>query len=311
MANVRCDIRDGNAGRFRSRMTCVMAATFLLAVPISAPFAGAQVVTPQTAESSAIVAAPDAGVLALAKAMQIDQIIDVMRDEGLDYAKTLQADMFPGAGNRGWIAEVEGIYDADRMQQEFTAALSASLAGNAGLAAMTEFMGGEFGHRVVGLELAARKALLDSASEDAARVAWLKLEEEDGPRARAVQRFIAVNDLMDSNVTGAMNSNIAFYRGLMAAAPADLAMTEADILASVSDQQAQIAADTADWLYPYLTLAYQPLSDAELDRYIDFSDSAPGRDMNRALFAAFAVMFDRLSYDLGVAAGRRMQGQDI
>lgn len=288
----------------------VLATTALLILPFNPSVVWAQAVTSGDASTTADVA-PDAGVSALATAMQVDQIIAVMREEGLEYAKTLQADMFPGVGNSGWIAEVAGIYNADRMQQEFTAALSASLAGNARLDAMTRFMDGDFGNRVVGLELAARKALLDPAIEETAKVAWMKLEEEDGPRARAIQRFIAVNDLMDSNVTGAMNSNIAFYRGLMAAAPADMAMTEDDILSSVSDQQAQIAAETADWLHPYLTLAYHSLTDDELDRYIAFSESAPGRDLNRALFAAFAVMFDRLSYDLGVAAGRQMQGQDI
>jgi hypothetical protein len=317
MSNGSSGARDHSAGINWLQALRGMAAAIMLVLPVSAVTGQAETVPPQTTHTDAAptansaVTPTDESVLALAEVMQIDQIIAVMREEGLDYAETLQADMFPGSGNRGWIAEVEGIYDADRMRQDFTGALTGSLAGNDGLLAMIGFMGGDFGNRVVGLELAARKALLDPASEDAARVAWLKLEDEDGPRARALQRFIKVNDLLDSNVTGAMNSNIAFYRGLMAAAPADMAMTEDDILSSVSDQQAQIAADTADWLYPYLTLAYQPLSDTELDSYIDFSDSAPGRDLNRALFAAFAVMFDRLSYDLGVAAGRRMQGQDI
>lgn len=315
MSNGRSGVRNAKTDRGAVRIASVMVLSLLLVLPISGSLATAEPLTPPTADiiadTNTVAVLADAGVLALTEAMQIDKIIAVMRDEGLDYATTLQADMFPSAGNRGWIAEVEAIYDTDRMRQDFVGALSAGLAGNAGLKAMTGFMGGPFGDRVVGLELAARKALLDPAAEDAARVAWLKLEDEDGARARQLQRFVTVNDLLDSNVTGAMNSNIAFYRGLMAAAPVDMAMTEADILSSVSDQQAQIEADTSDWLYPYLTLAYQPLTAAELDDYIAFSDSVTGRDLNRALFAAFAVMFDRLSYDLGVAAGRRMQGQDI
>lgn len=319
MSDGRSGACGQSAGIDRMRIGRALAAALMLTLPMTAAVGQAETVAPRTAETLAdaaptakgAVVAADEGVLALVAAMQIDQIIAVMREEGLDYAKTLQADMFPGSGNRGWIAEVERIYDADRMRRDFTTALTGSLAGNDGLLAMIGFMGGDFGNRVVGLELAARKALLDPALEDSARVAWLKLQDEDGPRARALQRFIAVNDLLDSNVTGAMNSNIAFYRGLVATAPADMALTEEEILSTVSDQQAQIAVDTAEWLYPYLTLAYQPLSDTELDSYIDFSASGPGRDLNRALFDAFAVMFDRLSYDLGVAAGRRMQGQDI
>jgi hypothetical protein len=192
-----CGTQTCATGIGRLRIIRVLAATVLLALPIHVSVAAAQSLTHQTPEPAAENTIPDgtldAGVLALAKAMQIDQIIAVMREEGLDYAKTLQEDMFPGAGNSGWIAEVEGIYDAARMQKEFTAALSVSLAGNAGLPAMSGFMGGDFGNRVVGLELAARKALLDPAAEDAARVAWLKLEEEDGTRARAIQRLSLIH----------------------------------------------------------------------------------------------------------------------
>lgn len=279
--------------------------------------AAALVLTPLTvvaetpAEKSQSAQVVNPSVLALARDVQIDRIIAVMREEGLDSARTLRADMFPDAGERRWLAEAETIYDPARMESDFLQAFSAALAENPAVSDMRDFMGGDFGQRVIGLELAARKALLDPAVEDAASVAWLELQEEDGARTRQIERFVAVNDLMDSNVTGAMNANLAFYRGLMVAAPAESAMTEADMLAAVAGTQDQIAMETEEWLYPYLTLAYQPLSDDEMERYLAFCASDAGRDLNRALFAAFAAMFDRISMDLGMAAGRRMQGSDI
>ena len=36
------------------------------------------------------------------------------------------------------------------------------------------------------------------------------------------------------------------------------------------------ARDTAEWLYPFLMLAYQPLSDQDLDQYIAFSEHPGG-----------------------------------
>lgn len=279
-------------------------AAALVLTPVSVP---AQTLSPESPSSQVV----DPSVQALARDVQIEQVIAVMRDEGLESARTLRADMFPDAGERRWVAEAEEIYDATQMQDDFLQAFSAALSGNPDVGAMRDFIGGEFGQRVVGLELAARKALLDPAVEDAASVAWLQLQDDDSARVRQIERFVTVNDLMDSNVTGAMNANLAFYRGLMLAAPADAAMTEEDMLAAVAATQDQIAMETEDWLYPYLTLAYQPLGDDEMERYLEFCASDAGRALNRALFAAFAAMFDRISLDLGKAAGRRMQGSDI
>jgi len=253
----------------------------------------------------------DPAVRKLAESLQIGSILGVMRDEGLDYARTLESDMFPARGGSDWLAEVEEIYDADRMREEFISGLSTELSGRAELAAMQDFFSAELGQRIIGLELEARRALLDDAAEDAARIAWMDIDAQDGPRRAQIEEFVAVNDLMESNITGAMNANLAFYRGLMAVAPAELGLQEADILASVAGQQDQIRADTEDWLYPYLTLAYAPLSTEELAIYIEFSKSEAGQRLNRALFSAFGMMFDRLSHDLGSATGRRMQGQDI
>ena len=62
---------------------------------------------------------------------------------------------------------------------------------------------------------------------------------------------------------------------------------------------------------PFLMLAYQPLSDQELDAYIAFSTTPAGQKANRAVFAAFDAMFVQVSKELGQSAGRLMAGQDI
>jgi hypothetical protein len=62
---------------------------------------------------------------------------------------------------------------------------------------------------------------------------------------------------------------------------------------------------------PYLAMAYQPLSDADLEAYIAFSRTPEGQVLNRALFAAFDALFNALSRDLGLAAARLMAGQDL
>ena len=49
--------------------------------------------------------------------------------------------------------------------------------------------------------------------------------------------------------------------------------------------------ETEDWLYPFMSLAYQPLTDAELQAYLAFSETAGGQRLNAAVFAAFDVVF--------------------
>ena len=75
--------------------------------------------------------------------------------------------------------------------------------------------------------------------------------------------------------------------------------------------ESDVRRDTTEWLFPFLMLAYQPLSDQELDAYIAFSTTPAGQKANRAVFAAFDAMFVQVSKELGQSAGRLMAGQDI
>ena len=76
-------------------------------------------------------------------------------------------------------------------------------------------------------------------------------------------------------------------------------------------QEDQVRQETEDWLWPYLALAYQPLSDEEMQAYQVFSEAPEGRALNAALFAAFDASFVRISGELGRAVALMVQGQDI
>ncbi|MFT4619439.1 MAG: hypothetical protein ACI90Y_000752, partial [Polaromonas sp.] len=65
-----------------------------------------------------------------------------------------------------------------------------------------------------------------------------------------------------------------------------------------------------EWLLSYLGLAYSALNDAELEAYIEMSDTEAGGAFNRAVFEAFDVLFNRTSYELGKAAARFMTAED-
>lgn len=257
-------------------------------------------------------AAIPSDIAALSKTLRIGPVMDVMRAEGLQHSVDLSADLLAGQGDAAWRAVVEGIYNTGKMTARFDVALAQALAGEATVIAdSAAFFDSGLGQSVLDLEIQARLALLDKAAEAAAKAAWQDLAASNPARVDLLNRFAVTNDLVESNVMGALNANLAFYRGLSAAGAFGDPMTEDQMLTEVWAQEADIRNETTDWLYPFLMLSYQPLDDAELQAYIDFSATPSGQKLNAAVFVAFdAVMVD-LSRDLGAAAGRLMVGQDI
>lgn len=256
--------------------------------------------------------APAARIAALTETMMIGEVMSVMREEGLAYGRSLASEMFPGKVSPQWDATVALIYDPATMRSRFEAGLVEALGGaEADLAAIEAFFGSETGQTALRLEVEARRALLDPQVEDAAKLAWEDLRDTGAARADQLSRFVEVNDLIESNVMGAMNANLAFYRGLSESGALATEMTEDQMLSDVWSQEPDVRAETTDWLYPFLALAYQPMSDDQLDAYIAFSESAAGNTLNAALFAAFDKVFTQISLDLGRAVASEMQGQDI
>lgn len=251
-------------------------------------------------------------IASLSQTLNIDSLIAVMRDEGLANSSDMEADLFPGQGGAAWAVVVDKIYDAPRLREKFDTALTKALQNDPATAdAMQGFFGSALGQRIIALEVEARRTLLDDAAVETATDVWTRLQADKAPRAGQIERFAQANDLIESNVMGALNANFAFYRGMAAGGAFAQPMSEADMLAEVWAQESAIRQETADWLYPFLTLAYQPLTDTELDSYIAFSDSAAGKKANAAIFAAFDAMFVHISQELGQSAARVMAGQAI
>ncbi len=286
---------------------CAPMAALMLPVPVAAQESGQADGTVAT-----VPPAVAAEVQTLIQTMRIADIVGILHEEGIAYGTKLEEDMFPGAGGQGWAATVGQIYDVSRMQEALVASLTRELAETPEqIAAMETFFGSELGQTVLKLEVEARRTLLDEEAEQAARIAWEDLGAGETARVAQLERFVAANDLIESNVMGALNANLAFYRGMQEGGAFGGEMTEEQMLTDVWGQEEDVRRQTTEWLYPYLTLAYGPLSDAELDRYIAFSESPEGQVLNAALFVAFDEVFTPISRALGVAVARQMAGQDI
>lgn len=249
-------------------------------------------------------------IRALFEDMGLYAILDVMAAEGMASAPDLEADMFPGRGGSAWPAVVADIYAVDRLVSGFEAAVPLDLLSPEIVAELQAFFETDLGARVAAGELAARQAFLEPGiEEDAADLA--RRRAADGhPRIALLAEFIAANELVEHNVSGALNSNFAFYRGLSEGGAFASEMPQELMLAEVWGQEAEIRTETTEWLFAYQTLAYEDLTDAEMRAYIDMSATEAGQVLNTVLFRAFAEVFDAISYDLGTAAAHFIAGEE-
>ena len=259
----------------------------------------------------------DAQMRALGDALRMDQTLAVLQTEALANADEITPDLFGMPDMPAWDAAVAELFDPVKVRTVFDTALAQAgqSLDSADLQAAADFFTSALGARLLDLELAAREAMIDDAVEAAAMESWQELRANPLPastqRAALITKIVMANDLIETNVAAALNGNLAFYQGLAAAGGYGAQSGGDDMIRDVWAQEAQLRAETEDWLYAYLVTAYAPLTDDELQRYITFSTSRAGRALNQVLFMAFDTLGVQQSRGMGLAAGRLMAGQDI
>lgn len=253
-----------------------------------------------------------AALAALPETLRMGETFDVMVQEGLAYGDSIEEQMFPGRGGSRWKAMVATIYDTPVLRRNFDAALTEALRDDPEtVAAAVEFFGSDLGQRILGHEIEARRILLDKAAEEAARVEAERMQAERDPRMGLIRDLAEAGDLIEANVAGALSANLAFFQGMNSVGVPGMEMDEEQMMLEVWGQEESIRDETAKWLYPYLALAYRPMSDDDLKAYIAFTETPEGKRLNAALFLAFDEVFRAVSHDLGRGAALVLQGNDI
>jgi hypothetical protein len=250
------------------------------------------------------------GVERLWSDLRMRDVIAVMREEGIAYGGELDAAMLQSAGGLVWVQYVEARYELVSIEAAIKAEFAKALDGK-DLAPILTFYASELGTKVSEMEVGARRAMLDDKVDQAARDYITNWTEEDAPRQELLSRYIEVNQLVETNVVGSMNSNLAFYQGMLDAGSAEMEVGMDSMLADVWAQEDSMRMDTEEWLYAFLNLAYDPLNDVELQAYVTFCDSKAGQILNQALFSAFDPMFNKISYSLGLGIGQFMVGERL
>ncbi|MBF9031502.1 DUF2059 domain-containing protein [Rhodobacterales bacterium HKCCE3408] len=245
----------------------------------------------------------------LAEAVGAYQILAIIADESVAAVPEIDETLLGGRGGQDWIDAAERIYSTERLVAAFDTALGDETLTDAEITELLDFYQSDVGRRVVEAELAARVRIGDPEVEEAARAAVVEARRDGNPRIDQLTRFIEVNDFIDRNVTATLNANAAFLFGM--ADGGALQAGQPEILDHVMGQEPEIRIEAERWLYAYQMLAYDGLSDEEMDLYIDSSDSAAGQALNGALFDAIDDVFVLMQYELGTAAATLLTGDDI
>ena len=238
----------------------------------------------------------------------MERMIELMRMEGRAYAIELGNEMLPGGYNDNWGTVVARIYDKEAMETSVRRGFANALDG-VDLTPLEQFFETPEGATIVNLELSAREAMMDSEIEEAAKEKARAYELAGDDAFVLVDEFVKAGDLLEANVVGALNSNMQFYQGLVDGGAFKL--SEDQILADVWSQEDETRAETRDWLYGFLIMAYMPLEPGQLEAYTELSKTQAGAAMNAALFEGFDGMYADISYTLGLAAARAMQIEEI
>ncbi|MAN55623.1 MAG: DUF2059 domain-containing protein [Paracoccus sp. (in: a-proteobacteria)] len=245
--------------------------------------------------------------------MDLESLMPILRDEAVAEAEDMQADLFKRGGTGGWLDQVARIHDPDRLESLFREGLEAARenADRGRIEDALTFYRSDLGRRLVGLENSARRTMLDADAEAAAREALSAAAARDDPRVARIRRLIDEAQLIGPNVAGGMNAAMAFSEGFAEGEGFDMPMNAERMLRDTWRQEEEIRAQTTEWMESYLLLAYSPLSDADLDRYIVFAGSAGGKALSGLMFAGFDAVFRKTSYELGLTAAGQMRGRQL
>ena len=240
--------------------------------------------------------------------LRIDELSQILHEEGLEFGATLNREWLEGQGGPAWAQQVAHIYDAHRLSEGIRAGLEPTLEG-ALLEETISFFASDLGTRIITLENSARRAMGNAEVEEAARAQFADQKGANTPRLDQINRMIEAGDLVNRNVTSALNSNYRFLRALV---DGDVyVMSDAEILEDVLAERDAIELDTASWLGAFMSLAYSPLTLQELTLYADFAVTPAGSALNAGLFAGFDPLYEGISYALGQAMARNMAAQEL
>ncbi|MDG1738208.1 MAG: hypothetical protein P8L68_18095 [Paracoccaceae bacterium] len=231
--------------------------------------------------------------------VRLDEMIEVVRAEGLSDNQNIPMEFFGSSFGGAWTDTLDEIFDetvlSSQIEEEFLSSF-----GDAPRDEILEFLESDAWQIAVGYELKGRVAMLDPKVEAAAIETYWQTFEKNNRRMQDLTALIEAGDLINTNVVGAMNSMYEFNLGIVSEG-FDLGMSEEDILVQIWSEEDNLRYEISEWIYSFLLLAYDPLDTDLLQAQIAFFETPEGKRFNRALIESFDRVYGGISFNLGAA----------
>ena len=239
----------------------------------------------------------------LVDVLKTPRLLEQLALEAERSAEDINRDFLNGDGGPVYADTVARLNDPERVLPKIGATLAANMT-PVQMEQVIAFYASPLGQNIIQLELSARATIFDPSVDAAVRS---HVAGEGVPDL--VADMIVQGDLIERNVTDALRVLQKFYRGRVAGGATDIAAGEVD--AFVEQSRDSIRFETQLWLEAFMTLAYSPLSDEDLQTYADFWRTQAGQAFDRALFEAYALVFEENSFALGQMVGRLGASDEI
>lgn len=241
-------------------------------------------------------------------AMYLDDIAEIMQDEGGDYVDSIGISYLEGRSLDRYKEQGHKLYDLAGLQTGLLNGLREEL--DADVAAQVlEFYETEAGQIAAKLEVSARRAISDQAVEDMAEAMVQEARSTQPERIADLLKFIQDLDLVQKNLEGSFNSQFAFLSEISTVR--QFGLDEQTILGLLAEGQSETERNIKQWLMAFTFMAYQPLTDKQFNAYLGMQRSDIGQDLNTALFTVFHDIDTQISRDLGKIVARLLTSQDL
>jgi len=241
-------------------------------------------------------------------ALHMDEVVAVMRQEGLEEAETTAEMYLKNSVRNNFDSAVDALYAEASIKRQLLKGLRAALA-KADAELALDFYRTSLGVLVGQLETTGRVAISNDAVEEMAiSIAQDALQAKD-ERAEILQSAAEEMGLTEYNLSGAFAARFAFLSGLAEAD--ELGINQDQIIELIARDKDSLRAEIDKWVLGYVYMAYRPLSDTELSDYLAFQMSSIGKALNQALFESFNAVSIHNAGQLGKLLATALQARDL
>ena len=244
----------------------------------------------------------------LYEALQMDRVNEIIRVEGIQDARgTGEAYLSKNTVAR-FVDQAQSVYQLETMEKDFKRLLTENLS-ISDAEAILLFYRSPIGKMASELEVSARVAISNKQIEEMAKIKFNEAVNLKNERLKELGSVIETLELVEQNLIGAYAAQFAFMYELSKLGLVNLSRQE--MIDAITSDEEKLKSDILEWLMAFSHMAYSPMSDEEFNVYNDFSKSALGITLNKALFSVYNEMAKDQSQRLASILGEFMKSEDL